>query len=121
MRKTLRLILFCFLDAVFDLLAHFFNMALINRVGRRLLLTATLLLAGISLLGCVVVNEYAGSNESKFDHDLTKVRISFVVVRQSTRAGFSANNSEVDVLLPSQVVAQYGLQASIYLYCLILN
>ena len=40
-----------------------FCILLINRLGRRILLSFSMILAGLGLLASVVVNEYAGSNQ----------------------------------------------------------
>ena len=53
-------------DGVFEILAYIFCILLMDRIGRRIILTFLLLLAGVGLILSVIVNEYAGENQCKF-------------------------------------------------------
>lgn len=50
---------------VFEIIAFVFVILLMDRVGRRMLLTITLTGAGVALLASTVVNEYAEGAPSK--------------------------------------------------------
>jgi len=52
-------------DGVFEIASYVVCIALMDRIGRRLLLTVMLLLCGIGLIANAIVNEYAGGNEGK--------------------------------------------------------
>ena len=54
-----------FLDGVLEIVANFLCIILVNRIGRKLLLSSSLLLAGLGLLVCVVVNNYAGDDKGE--------------------------------------------------------
>jgi len=63
-------------DGVFEIASYIVCISLMDRIGRRLLLTVMLLLAGIGLIASVIVNEYAGKNQSRF---LNVLEIFFLV------------------------------------------
>ena len=53
------------LDGVFEIASKIFCILVMDRIGRRILLTFLLLLAGIGLILSVIVNTYAGDNQCK--------------------------------------------------------
>ena len=55
------------LDGVLEIASYIFCILVMDRIGRRILLTFLLLLAGVGLVISVVVNIYAGDNEGLFN------------------------------------------------------
>lgn len=58
-------ILFIISAGIFELISYIICILIMDRVGRRLLLSVTLFGAGITLLSATIVNEYAGNDQSE--------------------------------------------------------
>ena len=55
----------CLIDGIFEILSYLFCIFVMDRIGRRLLLTFFLLLAGLGLMSSVLTNIYAEGSRSR--------------------------------------------------------
>lgn len=53
------------LGGVMEIASYIICILTMEYVGRRILLSIMLLLAGVTLLSCAIVNEYAGDDEGE--------------------------------------------------------